>query len=78
MIQDVPAGDRTADVSATKIDQLLRWDSVQALTGMKKSAAYAEMARGNFPRPVRIGAKAVAWRSSEIAHWIDTREKVSA
>lgn len=78
MVQDIPAEGRVADLPAIRIDQLFRWETVQTLTGMKKSAAYAEMAAGRFPRPVRIGQKAVAWRASEIAAWIDSRPKVAA
>lgn len=78
MFQDSPTEAKTVDIPATRIDPLYRWETVQQVTGMKKSAAYAEMARGNFPRPVRIGAKAVAWRSSAIAEWINSREQVAA
>jgi predicted DNA-binding transcriptional regulator AlpA len=30
------------------------------------------MANGAFPKPVKLGAKAVAWRLSDILDWIDS------
>ena len=78
MFQDSPTEAKTVEIPATRIDQLYRWETVHQVTGMKKSAAYAEMARGNFPRPVRLSQKAVAWRSSDIANWINSREQVAA
>ncbi|WP_232222319.1 helix-turn-helix transcriptional regulator [Thioalkalivibrio paradoxus] len=48
--------------------------AVLAATGIShKATIYAAMAAGTFPRPVRIGSRAVAWRSSDIAAWIATR-----
>lgn len=56
---------------------LLRLHGVEALTGLKKSAIYAAMANKDdpFPTPVRIGARAVAWKSSEVFAWIESRAK---
>lgn len=60
------------------IDPLLKRPKVEELTGLSTSSIYAEMARGNFPKPVRIASKAVAWRASSIAQWINSREQVAA
>ena len=51
------------------IDPLLRLPDVEAATGFKRSHIYALMARGDFPKTVRIGTNAVAWRQSDIAAW---------
>ena len=53
---------------------LMRRPAVEAKTGLSRSALYAMMAEGRFPRPVRISAKAVAWRASEVAAWMASRE----
>ena len=53
---------------------LLRIKSVQDLTGLRKSSLYANMKDGSFPSPVRIGKRAVAWKSSDVEHWINTRK----
>jgi prophage regulatory protein len=40
---------------------------------LKDSAIYWAMARGEFPRPIKIGPRAVAWIESEINDWIASR-----
>ena len=61
---------------------LLRLPSVVARTGYSRSSLYALIAKGEFPAPVSLGARAVAWPSDEIDQWIAarirTREAVSA
>jgi len=55
--------------------RLLRRPEVETLIGLRRSAIYDLMSREEFPRPVRLGARAVAWRESDIAAWIAAREK---
>jgi prophage regulatory protein len=52
---------------------LLRCKAVIAKTGLVRSAIYREMADGDFPKPIKITAKAVAWLSTEIDDWILSR-----
>jgi prophage regulatory protein len=54
-------------------EALLRCRQVQALTGLGRSSLYLQISRGQFPAPYHIGARAVAWRSSEVQAWIDSR-----
>ncbi len=55
--------------------QLLRLPSVEAVTGLKKTTIYTHMANkaDPFPAPIRIGARAVAWRLSDVEAWIEAR-----
>ncbi len=55
------------------IDKLLRRPAVEETCGLSRSAIYAAMDRGDFPRPVRIGKRAVAWPSSRIENWLNSR-----
>ena len=50
---------------------LLRLEQVEHATGLKKSAIYAKIKNGKFPTAVRLGSRAVAWRSDEIQKWIN-------
>ena len=43
---------------------------VEARTCLSKGAIYAGMSQGSFPRPRRIGKRAVAWREQDIEAWI--------
>jgi prophage regulatory protein len=60
----------TADMQPTR---LLRRREVQTLTGLGRSTIYDRMAHDQFPRPVRLGARSVAWLASEIDAWINAR-----
>lgn len=49
---------------------LLRLSAVAQLVGLSERYIRTAVAVGTFPRPVKIGARAIAWRRSEIETWI--------
>ena len=55
--------------------RLLRRPAVEARTGLSRSTIYTQMAKGEFPRPLRIGQRAVAWTEEDIERWIAAREE---
>jgi prophage regulatory protein len=55
------------------MEKLLRLPEVKDLTGRTTSRIYADMASGTFPKPIKIGVRAVAWRESELREWLDQR-----
>ena len=59
--------------SAPAVRRFLRIRAVLEQTGLSRSALYAHIAEGRFPRGVSIGERAVAWPSDEVAAWIDER-----
>jgi len=52
-------------------DRLLRRREVEARTGLSRSTIYLWLKQGKFPKPVKIGARVVAWRDRDIADWMD-------
>jgi prophage regulatory protein len=52
---------------------LFRRPQVESMTGLKRSSIYALMKCGQFPHPVKLSARAVAWRSDDINGWIQNR-----
>ena len=56
------------------IDHLLRRPEVEMLTGLARATIYQKMATGHFPRPIKIGKRAVAWPKSVIEGWIEARK----
>jgi len=52
--------------------ELLRRIQVQKKTGLSKSGIYSGLKNKTFPKPIKIGPRAVAWRKSEINGWIDS------
>ena len=59
---------------APRAPRLLRLRDVLARTGLSKSAVYSRIDAGTFPRPVSLGARAVAWRERDLSEWIESRE----
>jgi len=57
----------------TRPDRLLRRPDVEARVGLRRAWIYHLMQRGEFPLPVRLGDRAVAWRESDVAAWIASR-----
>lgn len=53
-------------------DSLLRLDEVLAILPVSRSSWYAGMKSGLYPAPVRVGARRVAWRTSDIVKLIAT------
>lgn len=60
-------------MNRNKSPRLLRAPEVEAATGLSKSGRFYAMRDGSFPKPVKIGARAVAWVESDIHQWIEDR-----
>ncbi|MBF0400399.1 MAG: AlpA family transcriptional regulator [Magnetococcales bacterium] len=54
-------------------ERLLRRKEVENMTSLGCSAIYLMMKNGEFPDPVRLSSRSVAWRESEIIAWINSR-----
>jgi prophage regulatory protein len=48
---------------------LLKLTAVMRETALSRSSIYNAIQEGRFPRPVKIGKRAVAWRAEDIAAW---------
>jgi prophage regulatory protein len=55
----------------------LRRPAVEAATGLSRSSLYAMMDSGDFPRPIRIGRRAVAWPESAVLAWLAGRSSAA-
>jgi prophage regulatory protein len=58
---------------AEQLRSFLRLKQVKAATGMSRSWLYEAIRRGEFPAPIPIGARAVAWDSATVADWQASR-----
>ncbi len=59
-------------------ERLIRLPQVESLTGLRRAHIYGLARRGQFPRPIKIGARASAWRLSQVADWVTTRIRESS
>jgi prophage regulatory protein len=49
---------------------LRRLPAVVAQTGLSKSEIYRRINSGTFPKPLKLGARAIAWPATEIDAWV--------
>ncbi|GIU32549.1 transcriptional regulator [Shewanella colwelliana] len=50
--------------------RLIKLKEVMDSTGLGRSTIYNYIADETFPKPVSLGARAVAWVESEVQDWI--------
>jgi len=58
--------------------RLIRLKEVCERTGLSRSSIYEAMKKAEFPQSVSIGIRSVAWKSSDIDKWIDSRPVVQS
>jgi prophage regulatory protein len=53
--------------------RLIRLKEVMSQTGISRSHVYVLFNRGEFPQPIKLSEKSVAWLESEVQRWIAQR-----
>ena len=53
--------------------RIIRRTDVQKMTGLSRSTIYKWMDEGLFPKPVKLGPRAVGWVEDHIDAWINDR-----
>ncbi|MDB0564810.1 helix-turn-helix transcriptional regulator [Ralstonia solanacearum] len=54
-------------------ERFMRLPEVSATCGLPTSSIYDGVRRGDFPKPVPLTGKSVAWLGSEIYEWMASR-----
>lgn len=49
--------------------KFIRLPQVKERTGLSRSTIYLMMKNGQFPKPIKLVGKSVAWIDREIAEW---------
>jgi len=60
-------------MTANSAIKLLRLNDVILQVGMKRSWIFQQVKDGNFPKPIKLSERAVAWYASDIEDWIKSR-----
>ena len=61
------------ELNMTKTPEIKRRPEVEAKTGLSRSTIYEKMKNGTFPKPVKLGPRAVGWLATEVDAWISER-----
>ena len=54
-------------------NKIYRVKEVCGMTGLPLSTLYAKMLNKEFPRPVKLGRRAVGWHSEDVERWLKSR-----
>jgi prophage regulatory protein len=52
---------------------LLRQREVTKRCGLPRASLYAQISKGQFPKPIPLTQRSVAWLSTEVDAWIEAR-----
>ena len=63
------------EVATSAMPRLLTLRDVTQATALSRSAVYALMAESRFPKPIRIGSRAVRWVEQEVLEFIASRPR---
>lgn len=61
-------------VTSSNDAALLRLKHVCEIVGLSRSTIYNAIHADSFPRPIRVGGRAVRWKTADIQRWMDERE----
>lgn len=56
-----------------RIQRVLRLKSVLNKTGDSRSGLYLKVAKGIFPKPIKLSTRSVGWLEDEVDEWIEQR-----
>ena len=56
------------------VDTFLRNAEVTRVTGIPRSTRYELIAKGQFPKPIKLSKRIAAFSAAEIAEWQEARK----
>jgi prophage regulatory protein len=51
-------------------NEILRLPQLKTKVGLSRSSIYSAVSQGKFPRPIKLGARAIGWIASEVDTWL--------
>jgi prophage regulatory protein len=55
------------------MQKVQRLPSVIERTGLSRSSIYLRVSRGDFPKPIALGERAVGWLEEDVSRWLEDR-----
>jgi prophage regulatory protein len=74
----VDAATRNEHMSVDTRNHWLKLKEVQLRVALSRSSIYLMVNRGEFPKPVKIGRRAVAWSEASITRWMAQKASADA
>ena len=60
-----------------KTNNMIRINTVKERTGLSRSTIYQFMKDGQFPKQIKLGARASGWLEAEVDDWLQERVSMS-
>jgi len=57
------------------IEKIYRLPTVIELTGLSRSSIYLAISKGDFPKPIKLGARSIGWPEHFIQEWQNKKWK---
>ena len=54
---------------------IIKLPEVMQRSCLSKATIYRLIKAGNFPQPVQLGCRSVAWRVEEITAWLNSQQR---
>ncbi len=58
-------------------NQIIRLPEVIQATGLSRSTIYLRMSKGEFPKSISLGERAIGWVQGEVEQWVEQRISAS-
>lgn len=52
-------------------NKIVRLPEVKDKTGLSRSSIYLRMSKGEFPKSISLGSRAIGWLESDIEQWLE-------
>ena len=62
---------KTENTEKQEVGRIIKRKEVLKITGISSAQMYRNIKAGLFPSPYSLGRRAVGWKESEIAAWLD-------
>ena len=56
-----------------RMTTVIRFPQLIKLIGLARSTVYVRIAEGTFPKPIKLGVRAIGWLESDIEEWIQSQ-----
>ena len=56
---------------------VLRRKQLEKQLNLSRSSIYKMIADGTFPKPIKLGRRAVGWRAEDVQEWLDNLQEAS-
>lgn len=58
--------------------EIIRMPQLTEKTCISRAHVYGLLSRGEFPRPIRLGRRAVGWRVEDVETWLSSRPEAGS